>query len=369
MPASPAAWLITTARRKVIDRLRRQQTLTRKIAELGQTISVEEKSSAGDDRSELDAWPDDRLRLIFTSCHPALALEAQVALTLRLIGGLTTEAIARAFIVPEHTMAKRLVRAKAKIRNARIPYAIPTSDELPNRLEGVLRVVYLIFNEGYASADAGSLTRPELCTEAIRLGRLLGLLLPKDPEVKGLISLMLLNHSHRHARVDVAGNLLVLEEQDRSLWDRALIEEGIGILDEAMAIKRSGPYQIEAAIAALHAQAPTARDVDWPQIAALYGRLLRVRTNPVIALNYAAAQGMAYGAAEGLHLIGEIEREHRLERYHYLHAARADLERRAGRYGEAALSYERAIKLCANPVESRYLERRLKEVRDACTGT
>ncbi len=170
MPASPAAWLITTARRKVIDRLRRQQTLTRKIAELGQTISVEEKSSAGDDRSELDAWPDDRLRLIFTSCHPALALEAQVALTLRLIGGLTTEAIARAFIVPEHTMAKRLVRAKAKIRNARIPYAIPTSDELPNRLEGVLRVVYLIFNEGYASADAGSLTRPELCTEAIRLG-------------------------------------------------------------------------------------------------------------------------------------------------------------------------------------------------------
>ncbi|MEA2639846.1 MAG: polymerase sigma-70 factor, subfamily [Chloroflexota bacterium] len=365
MPWNPSLWLMTVARHKVIDRLRREQTFQRKLAEVARELDLQEGSTdPNGDPPDAELWTDDRLRLVFTCCHPALGLEAQISLTLRLLGGLTAEEIARAFLVPEATMAKRLVRAKRKIRDAGIPYRVPGIEHLPQRLTGVLRVIYLIFNEGYTSTSAEALIRPQLCDEAIRLARLLAALLPREPEVKGLLALLLLTHSRWRARLDRVGDLLVLDEQDRSLWDWDLVQEGTAILDSVAVERRPGPYQVEAAIAALHAQACAPDQVDWPQIAALYGQLFRMTANPIVDLNRGAAVGMAYGPDAGLRYLDALDQNPRLDRYHYLHAARADLLRRAGRHAPAAQAYERALRLCGNPVERRYLERRLRELRD-----
>lgn len=369
VPRDPSLWLMTTARHKVIDQLRRRQTLQRKLEGIANEIDLDvDSADSREEAPEAELWVDDRLRLVFTCCHPALGLEAQIALTLRLMGGLTAEEIARAFLVPEPTMAKRLVRAKRKIRDARIPYRVPGIEDLSQRLIGVLRVIYLIFNEGYASTSAEALLRPELCAEAIRLARFLADLMPRETEVKGLLALLLLTHSRWRARAAHDGNLLVLDEQDRALWDWGLVEEGSRILDAAAAEGRPGPYLVEAAIAALHAQARTPDEVDWPQIVALYDQLSRMTANPIIALNRAAAVGIAYGPDAGLRCLDALERHPRLDRYHYLPAARADLLRRAGRHALAASAYERALQLCANPVERRYFERRLRELSEAQGG-
>jgi RNA polymerase sigma-70 factor (ECF subfamily) len=307
-------------------------------------------------------FPDDLLRLIFTCCHPALALEAQVALTLKTLCGLSVEEIARAFLVPPPTMGQRLVRAKGKIRGAGIPYEVPSSDGLSDRLEGVLRVVYLVFNEGYAATSGDSLVRRELCAEAIRLGRLLLLLLPRSTEVRGLVALLLLQDSRRSARVDSHGELVTLEEQDRSLWDRAQIAEGVGLAEEALRRGGAGFYALQAAIAALHAQAPRASETDWPQIAGLYSLLLRLHPSPVVALNHAAAVAMER-LDRGLRLVEQIEATGSLSGYHLLPAAKADILRRLGRPAEAAAAYERALSLVTLDAERRYLQRRLTEVR------
>ncbi|MQA00541.1 MAG: sigma-70 family RNA polymerase sigma factor [Dehalococcoidia bacterium] len=360
VPSHPDAWVITTARRRVIDRLRRARNLERKVRVLGREASGNAApapdASVGADG---EAWPDDRLRLVFTCCHPALSLEARIALTLRLVAGLSAAEIARAFLVPEPTLARRLTRAKAKIRNARIPYRVPDAAELPERLEGVMRVVYLVFNEGYMATGGDRLSRPELCAEAIRLAEMLFELMP-EPEVAGLLALLVLIDSRRDARADGDGTLIVLEEQDRSLWDRNAIAHGVRLIDEAARAGPPGPYQVQAAIAALHATAASPEAVDWRQILALYDELLRLSPTPIVALNRAAALGMAAGPRAGLEAIDALAGDPRLERYH-LHAARADLLRRAGR-PEAAEAYRRAIDLCANDGERRYLERRLVEV-------
>jgi RNA polymerase sigma-70 factor (ECF subfamily) len=303
------------------------------------------------------------MRLIFTCCHPALALEAQVALTLKTLCGLSVEEIARAFLISSSTMAQRLVRAKAKIRAARIPYAIPTNEELAERLEGVLRVVYLVFNEGYAATSGDALVRRELCAEAIRLGRLVRVLFPAESEVTGLLGLMLLQDSRRNARIDGNGDLVTLEEQDRSLWDRAGIVEGQTLAETALRRGGAGFYAMQAAIAALHAQAARAEDTDWPQIAALYALLLRLHPSPVVALNHAVAVAMGNGLERGLRLIEELETTGELDGYHLLPAAKADVLRRLGRHSEAATAYERALSLVTHPAERRYLRRRLHEVR------
>ena len=363
VPARPDAWLITAARRKAIDRLRRDQTLARKREALAQLIAIEQSAAPDPEEGRLPV-EDDRLRLIFTCCHPALAPEAQVALTLRTVAGLDVPEIARAFIVGEPTMAQRLVRAKRKIRDARVPYAVPQDHELPDRLAGVLRVIYLVFNEGYASTRSPELVRGELCDEAIRLGRLLATLMPDEPEVMGLLALMLLNDSRRDARTDANGDLLTLEEQDRSRWNRARIAEGEGLLEAALRRGRPGPYQLQAAIAALHASAPAPEAVDWPEIALLYGALAQVQPGPIVELNRAAAVGMGEGPSAGLALLDRLEGELG-ERYHLYHAARADLLRRAGRSGEAREAYDRALVLCANPTEARYLQRRLSELTNS----
>ena len=303
--------------------------------------------------------PDDRLRLIFTCCHPALAMEARVALTLRTLGGLTTPEIARAFLVGERTMAQRLVRAKRKIRDAGIPYRVPPAELLPERLPAVLAVLYLIFNEGYAATE-GPLVRTELCDEAIRLGRLIAELKPEEPEALGLLGLMLLQHSRRDARADEGGELVLLEEQDRSRWDHDMIDEGLAVLDRAMAMTRPGPYQLQAAVAALHAQAPRPEDTDWPQIATAYGTLAAMSPSPVVELNRAAAVAMADGPEHGLRLMEPLAEA--LDGYHLFHASRADLLRRLGRNEEASHTYERALALATNPKERAFLERRLREV-------
>ena len=363
VPRQPDAWVITTARRKAIDHLRRGQNLARKQEQLRSLLLQEQVAPAADsETAEEHVLQDDRLRLIFTCCHPALALESQVALTLHTVAGLATPEIASGFLVSADTMAKRLTRARSKIRDARIPYEVPEEHALPDRLAGVLSVVYLIFNEGYVGSSGDTLMRVELCDEAIRLGRLLASLMPDEAEVLALLALMLLIDSRREARTDPAGDMLTLEEQDRTKWDRQRIDEGTALVQRAMRMRRPGPYQLQAAIAALHAEPPSPEDTDWAQIAALYSQLLRLQSTPVVALNRAAAVAMAFGPRAGLSLIEAVEKDGALDGYYLLHAAKADLLRRDGSRGDAADAYRRALKLCTNPVEQRYLQRRLGEV-------
>ncbi len=360
MPGNPRAWLVGTARHKAVDRLRRRTRFEAKRAELEGLAGLDEPPVAIDPPDS--TVTDDRLRLIFTCCHPALAAESQVALTLRAVCGLSTEEIARAFLVPVPTMAQRLVRAKQKIRAARIPYRVPPDDVLPERLEAVMLVVYLVFNEGYAATSGDALVRRELCAEAIRLGRLLCELMPGRTEARALLALMLLHDSRRDARVGPDGRLVLLDEQDRRLWHRDQIREGIALVESALRDGRPGFYAVQAAIAALHAQADRAEATDWPQIARLYDMLCRLHPSPVVQLNRAAAVAMAEGPAKGLCLLDAIEARGDLRDYHLLPAARADLLRRLGRWAEAADAYRRALALVANDPERRFLERRLAEM-------
>jgi RNA polymerase sigma-70 factor, ECF subfamily len=360
-PNTPGAWLTTVAHRKVVDAIRRDKTRTDKQDE----IAFE--STRLQPFAELEEsvdYPDDRLRLIFTCCHPSLVREAQVALTLRTLGGLTTTEIAHAFLVPEATLAQRLVRAKQKIRLAGIPYEVPSLEIIGERLAAVLAVIYLIFNEGYAASAGKSLIRNDLCAEAIRLGRVLCELLPNEPENRGLLALMLLQDSRRDARVNDQGELVTLEEQDRSRWDAAEIEEGVQLVQAALSLRRVGSYQLQAAIAAVHAEARHADDTDWPQIVALYGELMRITSSPVVALNYAAAVAMSEGAERGLRLLEEAGADGTLENYYLFHASRADLLRRLHRFDEAANSYTTALSLTTNEVEQKYIQRRLKELEN-----
>jgi RNA polymerase sigma-70 factor (ECF subfamily) len=355
-PNNQGAWLTTVAYRKLLDRLRRESTRTAKQDE----VSALFPGATEPEESAAPEIPDERLQLFFLCCHPALNTESQVALTLRTLGGLTTVEIAHAFLIPEATLAQRLVRAKHKIRDAGIPYDVPAAHLLRERLEAVRRVVYLIFNEGYAASGGDLLIRPELCVEAIRLGRVLLQLAPEDAEDGGLLALMLLQDSRREARLDGGGNLVPLEEQDRSRWDRVEIDEGLAVLDGALARRTPGPYQIQAAIAALHAEAPVPESTDWRQIAALYQELWKLDPTPVVALNAAVARGMAEGYEIGLKLVDALQSD--LREFRFFHAARADLLRRLDRKEDALDAYRRALAMTANAVERRYLERRAAEM-------
>ena len=357
VPRNPGAWLTTVAKRRAIDRLRRASTQERNAVMLG----IDPLAADDEEETEMESIPDDRLKLMFTCCHPSLALEAQVALTLHTLGGLSTPEIARAFLVPVPTMAQRLARARAKIRNAGIPYRVPPADLLPERLDALLAVIYLIFNEGYVATEGDTLTHGDLCGEAIRLCRVLVDLLPPrtSAEARGLLALLLLHDSRRETRLDAAGNLVLLDEQDRARWDRAKIDEGIAVLDEAILLRAPGAYQVQAAISALHAEAATSDATDWTQIAALYGTLAVMMPSPVVEVNRAVAVAMAQSPTVGLMLLHRIDG---LENFYPYHATRADLLRRTNQREAAADAYERALGLCGNRAERAYLQRRLDEM-------
>ncbi len=361
IPSNPRAWLVSTGRFKAIDGMRRRARYDASLNEL--TKHIENTTSEPLVEHEDEHIEDDRLRLIFTCCHPALAEEAQLAMTLREVCNLTTEEIARAFLTKPATMAQRIVRAKTKIRDARIPYEVPLPSELPERLDSVLRVVYLVFNEGYSASSGASLTRADLSGEAIRLGRLLLQLLP-EPEVIGLLALVLLHESRRPARAAANGDLVLLEQQDRSLWNQDLIREGISLVERALASKRIGPYTLQAAIAAVHAEAPNAKETDWAQIVALYDLLMRADPSPIIELNRAVAVAMRDGPAKGLELVNALLERGELAQYHLAHATRADFCQRLGKFADARASYQRALALAKQEPERRFLEKRLNELND-----
>ena len=368
IPDNPGAWITTTARNRAIDRLRRRKVLAEKEELLKRQVAIEEELAAIDPAAAIDVSDamnpivDDRLRLIFTCCHPALAMDARVALTLRTLGGLSTPEIARAFLVPEATLAQRLVRAKRKIRDAGIPYRVPDDHALPERLDGVLRVLYLVFNEGYDASAGDRLIQGELSSEAIRLARVLASLMPDEPEVLGLLALMLFHDARRETRTGPDGELVLLDDQDRSRWDAARIDEGRTTLDRAMRMRRVGQYQLQAAIAALHDEAPSNEATDWPQIAALYRVLGRMAPSPVVELNRAVAVAMADGPEVGLAITDTLAAEGQLDDYPYLHSTRADLLRRLGRRADATDAYRRALELTANEPERAFLQRRLREM-------